>query len=161
MTVAGVIYGLPDRAVFISAEECKTVVMLHTRSWVSEVEGIRIGLGALPGRVVTLLSFSSDGRSHDSTSSGALLCETESGEALLLEGGRIEEVGRFSAEEKGAVRWRGALVDRLDVSTFYRGIEKQVWERSALIGPHGARIVAQAGGLGSSGAVTHRDEVKR
>jgi hypothetical protein len=166
--LAGLIYGLPvvsparlppglvggdglqKPSVFISASELKMIALVETRTWVGSVGAIRIGVSAIPGRVVTLLRIEGDepaalrdaleGWPGSLTSGASLLAEIESGEPMILEGGSVRAVGRFEELGASAVTWNDEIIERLDLTALYRWIEKQVWERSALVGPHGASI---------------------
>jgi hypothetical protein len=172
-TAAGLVYGLPVlatdgagaslppaligpdgaalRRVFFAAPELQSIVVPEQRAWVAELQGIRIGVGAIAGRALTLLGLgrgdpcdgpAERGALPDGSSIGAaLLAETETGESVLVEGGAIRAVGRFPAIEDGrAISWSNERVVHLSITELVRWIEKHVWERSALVGPHGARI---------------------
>jgi hypothetical protein len=154
--------GAAKHDVFVSASELTMIVVPQTRAWVGEVGRVRIGVGSVAGRVLTLLSLGDAGAGEASAAPGthvntstigsALLCETETGEPLLIEGGVVRAVGSFSEAEGGSVLWSGELVARLPITELVRWIEKQVWERSALVGPHGARIARRDNvSLGSMG----------
>ncbi|MFO0613283.1 MAG: hypothetical protein U0414_11870 [Polyangiaceae bacterium] len=129
--------------VFVSAAELKMLALVDVRAWVGEIggtparaedarfspasdRGIRIGVASIQGRLSTLLRIGAR-----TTTAPALVCEIESGETVLIEGGQVEATGRFPLRGSG-VSWEGQVVSILDVNALYRWVEASVWERSAL-----------------------------
>lgn len=113
--------------VFIAATQLRSVARVDVRTWVGGLDEIRIGVGSVHGRVSTLLGLGGP----SSASDPALVCEIESGETVLLEGGVVEHAGRLTPSGRG-VEWEGSEAPTLDVNALYRWIEASVWERSAL-----------------------------
>lgn len=118
--------------VFLSAADVKMVAVVDVRAWVGDIGHVRIGVAAIQGRVSTLLRLGRD--LQQTAAKTALVCELESGDTVLLEGGAVERTGRFSSfvGPSAAVSWRGVDIPILDVNALYRWIEASVWERSAL-----------------------------
>ncbi len=119
---------------FLSATDVKMFAVVDVRAWVGEIGHVRIGVAAIQGRVSTLLRLGDD-LSGPSVAKPALVCEIDSGDTVLLEGGAVERTGRFPAPLgglSGSVSWAGSEIPILDVSALYRWIEASVWERSAL-----------------------------
>lgn len=113
--------------VFISTTELRSLARVDVRVWVGELDDIRIGVGSIGGRVSTLLRLGDGARPTDP----ALVCELESGETVLLEGGAVAHAGRVPATRHG-VLWDEKEASILDVNALYRWVEASVWERSAL-----------------------------
>ena len=159
--MACLVYGLPDfegaltpllapiegtssRLRFISATDVKMLVLIERRSTIAETAGVAIGVGSVHGRILSVITLMGtlDAAEGHLASPGALLCETDGGQPFLLDGGAVRGVGSFPATDDETILFEGERVGRLDATAFYRAIEKRVWERSALVGPHGTRIVS-------------------
>jgi hypothetical protein len=103
---AGVLLALGDGGTeprFVPASVARRVV---ARPRVSGVVGSSLGMALIEGRVVAVLA---EGDGAD-----ALLCE-DGGEALLLDGVTVLDVGRFEAAA-GGVRVGGELVRELAIT---------------------------------------------
>jgi len=136
--VPGIVYSLPvvpasgvigaltegrNSRRFIAASDLERFVQIEKRGYVAEVFGVTVGVGAIHGRVLTLLRIGSGNVGP------ALLCRAESGERFLIEGGHVESVDRFFEEENACITWQGESIAKLDVTALYRSVEKQLWER--------------------------------
>ena len=105
---------------FLSAADVKMLAVVDVRAWVGEIGHVRIGVAAIQGRVSTLLRLGRD--LQPTVAKPALVCELESGDTVLLEGGAVERTGRFpvSAGPAPAVSWGGVEIPVLDVNALYQ-----------------------------------------
>lgn len=128
---------------FVTATDVKMIVLVEKRSNIADTGDVAIGVGSVHGRILSLITLL--GTPHpamnEPLSPGALLCETDGGQPFLLDGGAVRGVGMFPRIDEATILFEGERVGRLDTTAFYRAIEQRVWERSALVGAHGARIV--------------------
>lgn len=118
---------------FLSAADVKMLAVVDVRAWVGEIGHVRIGVAAIQGRVSTLLQLGRD--LQPTVAKPALVCELESGDTVVLEGGSVERTGRFPSSfgrDGAAIAFAGSELPILDVNALYRWIEASVWERSAL-----------------------------
>lgn len=126
---------------FITATQLRSLARVDVRKWVGEFGDIRIGVGSVHGRVSTLLGLGPAANASDP----ALVCEIESGETVLVEGGTVEHTGRLPPSGRG-VEWAGRDIATLDVNALYRWVEASVWERSALPPSRRSGAARQEGG---------------
>jgi len=134
--------------VFLAATEARVVVELGAHTMVDRALGIGIGVASVQGQLVTLLDIDPEGgaskspthpRSEAFRQVGAsadfrtgVLSEIDSGESVLLLGGRILATGLFPIDGVDAVLVDSRTVEVFSIAKLYRKIETRIWERRAL-----------------------------